>query len=158
MKSEGYRYAVADDEHEEWLTSEDCKRGMRELISPSPAYLVWGSKDVEKEEIDFIELDAFLEDSDDDDGSFELDDIQAEENNNGGHRTLPIATKDIGQYQGTTTLIKGETVPTGYGYLVLSNVRTKQGNLVRRKHYSLLQGDWRVTEVTPTHYQLEVYG
>ena len=48
---------------------------MRELTSPSPAYLVWGSKDVVKEEIDFIELDAFLEDSDDDDGSIELDDI-----------------------------------------------------------------------------------
>lgn len=43
---------------------------MRDVGQPSPAFLIWRSKDMKEEEIDYIELDSFLDDSsDENDGS-----------------------------------------------------------------------------------------
>ena len=66
--------------------------------------------------------------------------------------------KDFGQFHGTTRMIEGQEVPTGYGYMVLPYYRSKEGHTVTRKHQVFIQGDWMVTSVESTCFQLQVFG
>ena len=74
------------------------------------------------DDLGFLELDM-IEDSSDEELEMPTDQ----------HFMKPV-NKDIGQFHGTTRVIDGHEVPTGYGYMVLPYYRSKEGHTVQRKH------------------------